>query len=815
MAQDRVVEVTVNTSDAVKEIAELNATLDGLRNREKELKKEAKNGWTQAQREELARNKEQQKAYTREVQVMSKEVQNNIKVQKNLEGSLVSLRAKLSNVTAEYDSLSRAQREGARGKELQQQIKEITTELKGAEEATMRYYRNVGNYANSIGTMFEQNIPQVRSLAMVWKNVAGVWKDAGVQMQATIAGMNTATTVTQKTTAAFKLLKVALVSTGIGAIVVAIGSLVSYLTRTQKGVELANKSLAGISATIDVLLDRLSMLGSAVVKLFTGDFVGAAETAKAAFQGIGKEIREETNTAIQLSEALQNIEKRELALSAKAAASKVQLAELKRIADDTTRSYEEREDAARKALGIEVNLAAEAKAIGEERIANMMAMQKGSKELNDVLSKLGQGIGVDEIIASLGLSESTVKDYEALVGVFNQYQQQVLEFTEKQVEGNNKLNSIRKARTDAEKAALEEMLALEKELDDYITKLGDEYNKRVEKEWKMRLETVVKGSQEEFNLRAEQLRRERDMQLAEENTTNEMRKLIWEKYNQDMRALAEEQNAQELEQMRLAWANKIAEAQLQGQSTLQLELERRKAELDALHQMENETNEEFYARQLQAQQAYADAQKNIADYEVSVQQVKMDAIAKIMGGLSDALGAFGEDSKALAIASKVLALGEIAINTGKAISAGVAAASGVPFPGNLAAIATTVATVLSNVATATQTIKSAKFATGGYVSGAGSGTSDSIPSMLSNGESVNNALSTAMFSPIYSALNQMGGGIPIIPRSASEVGSIAEGEEMLARAVARGVATLHPIVSVEEINRVSDRGTFVNTLGDV
>lgn len=815
MAQDKIVEVKVNTAEAVKEIAQLNATLDGLRNREKELKKEAKNGWTQAQREELVRIKEQQKAYTREVQVMSKEVQNNIKVQKNLEGSLVSLRAQLSNLTAQYDALSRADREGEIGKNLKNQINDITAELKGAEEETMRYYRNVGNYANSIGTMFEQNIPQVRELAMIWRNVAGVWKQAGVEMAGIVATMKAATTVTQGATAAMKLFKVALISTGIGAIVVAIGSLVSYLTRTQEGVEKANKALAGISATIDVLLDRLSMLGSAIVKLFTGDFVGAANTAKAAFQGIGAEIREETNMAIQLSEALQNIEKRELALSAQVAASKVQLAQLKRIADDTTRSYEEREDAARRALGIEINLAAKAKEIGEDRIANMTALAKGSKELNDVLSKLAQGVGVDEIIDKLGLSESTKEDYEQLVDAFNQYQQQVLEFTEKQVEGNNKLNSIRKARTDSEKAAMEEMLAMEKELDDEIARLGDAYNKAVEREWQLRLETLTKGSAEEYNLRAEQLRRERDMQLAEENTTNEMRKLIWEKYNQDMRALAEEQDAQELEQMRLAWSNKIAEAELQGQSTLQLELERRKAELYALHQMEGETNAEFYARQLEAQQAYADAQKNISDYEVSVQQAKMDAIAKIMGGLSDALGAFGEDSKALAIASKVLALGEIAINTGKAISAGVAAASGVPFPGNLAAIATTVATVLSNVATATQTIKSAKFATGGYVSGAGSGTSDSIPSMLSNGESVNNALSTAMFSPIYSALNQMGGGIPIIPRSASEVGSIAEGEEMLARAVARGVAELHPVVSVEEINRVSDRGAFVNTLGDV
>ena len=49
-------------------------------------------------------------------------------------------------------------------------------------------------------------------------------------------------------------------------------------------------------------------------------------------------------------------------------------------------------------------------------------------------------------------------------------------------------------------------------------------------------------------------------------------------------------------------------------------------------------------------------------------------------------------------------------------------------------------------------------AKGGYVSGPGSGTSDSIPAMLSNGESVINAASTAMFAPLLSTINQIGGG---------------------------------------------------------
>lgn len=50
------------------------------------------------------------------------------------------------------------------------------------------------------------------------------------------------------------------------------------------------------------------------------------------------------------------------------------------------------------------------------------------------------------------------------------------------------------------------------------------------------------------------------------------------------------------------------------------------------------------------------------------------------------------------------------------------------------------------------------FASGGLVSGPGTGTSDSILANVSNGESVINANSTALFGPLLSAINQAGGG---------------------------------------------------------
>ena len=347
----KVVEIKVDTAGAVSAIVDAQKAIAKLKEEEKALRNEMKesNEVTDEQRRNLVANKEAQKAYSKQIQVLSKEVQNNVKQQDKKIGSLKNLRAELSNLTAAYDALSREERESARGREMKDKINAITTELKGAEEETQRFYRNVGNYAGSLGSIIANQVPQAQNLTMIWHNVNNVLVDARKQMAVTVTTFNAATTATARLSAGLKMLKIALVSTGIGAIVVALGSLVSYLSRTQKGVELARKAMAGISATIDVLLDRIAMLGSSIVSLFKGDFVDAANTAKSAFQGIGKEIKEETQTAIQLSGALQDIEKREIALSAQMAASKVQLAELKRIADDTTRSYKEREDAAQQA----------------------------------------------------------------------------------------------------------------------------------------------------------------------------------------------------------------------------------------------------------------------------------------------------------------------------------------------------------------------------------------------------------------------------------------------------------------------------------
>lgn len=236
------------------------------------------------------------------------------------------------------------------------------------------------------------------------------------------------------------------------------------------------------------------------------------------------------------------------------------------------------------------------------------------------------------------------------------------------------------------------------------------------------------------------------------------------------------------------------------------------AELEALiarGQLSTQTTEEYEAEILAAKKRSADAQKNTNDAIIKNEQAKAQAMKAITGGLTQLLDTLGESNSAFAKMSKIITLAQIAIDTGKALSAGIASASSMPFPANLAAIATTVATILANVATAISTVKSAKFAEGGKVTGPGTGTSDSIPAMLSNGEFVMTAAATRMFEPLLMTMNNIGRGVPMQVLNSSQTINQAE---MLTDSFESAAREIKPVVSVVEITEAQDRVEMIENL---
>lgn len=880
--QEKILDIKVNYSEAIKAIAEYQAKIDAARNAEKQLKKQLSEGKISRQQynEAMASTKAVIADYNDSIRIINKTVQNQLKQEKEQEGSLRSLRAQLSNLTAEYDALSEAERKGTRGEELKNYINEVTDALKGAEEETQRYYRNVGNYKEAIIDAANANIPFIQQINQMVTSLGGL-KNYLAGMKTEMVAVSASTTGWIKV---LKLLKVALIGTGIGALVVALGSLVAWFTKTQKGVEAANKIMAALGATINVIIDRASKLGSALVNLFTGNFKKAGEDAKAIFSGIGKEIADETKQAWELAEVLNEIDKKEVMLSMSRAANRAEIEKLKKAADDQTLSTQERIKAAEKAAEIEKKDLEIQTELAEARLANTLGYTEMNREVRKLMEQIKSGdITADEVIGKLGLSESTIEDLKTFRDQFNELQELMEDSYGRQTEQQNTLNSIRQEGADkakeakqkeleavraaedamlalvkdkreqarkeieltytrkiedlrislreeenltvkARKAINEQIKSLEQQKNIELQKLSDEeLQKEIDKRTKLislQLESVKEGSEQEYQLRMQQLASQRDAELADKELTEQMKQAITAKYNKQMDDLAmqHEKDVSEKQQeaIRLRMENEIMQMQQSGASELEILQEQASQKLELLNniqQQEGESEQEFLNRKLQAHQEYTDAKKELADKEVEIEQTKLEAIESVTGGLASAFEALGENNKAFAILSKTLALAEIAINTGKALAAGIAQSQSVPFPANIAAIATTVGAILANIATAINTVKSAKFATGGLVTGPGTGTSDSVPAQLSNGESVMTARATSMFAPILSSFNQMGGGVPI---NVAQSSNQSIGEDMLARAVAKGMLMAPaPQVSVEEFTSVANKVKFLESNGNL
>ena len=113
---------------------------------------------------------------------------------------------------------------------------------------------------------------------------------------------------------AMKSLKVAIAATGIGLLLVAITSLTSYFTKTQRGADKLSQAMKGIGAVVDVLIDRFSTFGEGLFAIISGDFSKGFEILKGSVAGLGEEMRKEGQAAIDLEKAQQALEDRQIEL---------------------------------------------------------------------------------------------------------------------------------------------------------------------------------------------------------------------------------------------------------------------------------------------------------------------------------------------------------------------------------------------------------------------------------------------------------------------------------------------------------------------
>jgi len=979
MASDvttKILDIQVSAKDAIDQIAKYRKEVADAMAQQKELKKELEGGIISEK--EYGRNIESTRIFINQqnqaINLLTRQITNQVKEQKAQNGSLVQLRASLSNLTAEYDRLGKAEREGAQGQELKERINEVTKELKSCEEETQRFFRNVGNYPDAAQPLVEQlaklkekmaemeaagkgsgpefdnlkskvqdlesaledvnekgapgltevigKINEVATALVVWKNVS---KELGIENQTVdkiITGLGTALTiyktVTTVATSSTKALTVAQRAFNVAMKANPIGLFVT--------------AVAGAVAAVTAL--------ASIFNIFGGDSAKRKkqfEEEASALEGLGKAYSQEV-------ERLKAMGKNE----AEVLASSVD--NLKRLRDAWTSHYyeaielydldsEEYKNALEKK-----NKSDEEYRDKQEEIANIltkMFAEEGEKQIAEEMERMGMSYSykVTKIRQEMDEWKKLYEMVNKMRGTFNEqgkanFDKRMDEIAERRIselnkEEEKKTEEARKKAVDAakrrreeqeranaelqkemqagedalleilkesldkqleveqrafkrEKKTLEDKLALyktnsqydiqmRKAINDQITALiANHEHKITEIKWaekerqiqiqneiiQAKLDNVKKGTESEkalllekeeaaYKVEKDALQKRIDDGLLSDEQANQLRIEMLISFENKKKEIEEKYAQQSLEQQKIILQNEIEQLDIAetekklhragwrtmtdeemeadrqrklesigGYEAAKLRLEEENAQraYEALlerGQLSTQTDAEWLAEQNAAKEEWLNKQVAINDAYVKNEQAKQQAVRAVTNGLISLLENLGDENSAFAKMAKVITLAQIAIDTGRALSSGIASASALPFPANLAAIATTVATVLANVATAISTVKSAKFATGGKVTGPGTGTSDSIPAMLSNGEYVMTARATKMFEPLLAALNGIGAGVPIQVAGSYES---VDNAEMMTDSFEKAAREIKPVVSVVEITEAQERVDMIENL---
>lgn len=130
------------------------------------------------------------------------------------------------------------------------------------------------------------------------------------------------------------------------------------------------------------------------------------------------------------------------------------------------------------------------------------------------------------------------------------------------------------------------------------------------------------------------------------------------------------------------------------------------------------------------EKAQVDSEKRVTDAKRQLQQQQLGGVQDMFGNMAQAAKAFGKEGFA---AYKALAIAQATVNTASAAIAAYQSVVGIPYVGPVLAPIAAAAAVAAGAAQIAS-IAAQKYATGGLITGPGSGTSDEVPILASNRE---------------------------------------------------------------------------------
>lgn len=182
----------------------------------------------------------------------------------NVREEVVKLIVDGKQVTGSYNELKKSQRE-------------ITKNLRGMQEGTKEYQKEAMKL-NRVNAQLDKVGKNIKGVGHEWKKQTTAFKQGissrvnGLSMYGVSVGditskMGFFTKSMQGSSKAAKLLRVALISTGIGALVVLLGSLITYLSSTQSGMDKITKVTRPLAVIFQRFLGIVQDLGASLFEM--------------------------------------------------------------------------------------------------------------------------------------------------------------------------------------------------------------------------------------------------------------------------------------------------------------------------------------------------------------------------------------------------------------------------------------------------------------------------------------------------------------------------------------------------------------------
>jgi hypothetical protein len=538
---------------AEKAIGEARVKLEALKEAQKGLDKGS---------EAYTKNAIKVKELNAEIRTNERVVIANTKAQKANEGSVEQLRSQLSLVSKQWADLSKDERENSEvGKKLSKSKLQLTEELKRLEKQTGDTRRNVGNYSEGVKEALKESglfsremavINQVTNIynttlntvtstvnrftkvnvdaTQVNNSYAAASEAATAATVAQSAATSTATAASGGFSKALRVLKVALISTGIGAIVVALGSLAAAFFSTQEGSDKLSKALKPLQFIFDRLLGVLQDVGAALLKL---DFKAVWNQIR----GLGSAVSQAAKDGYAFAEATIAIEEAEIKLVKQQGKLNRLFEEQKQIVQDVTKTDDERREAAQKAIeALTESAELEAEIVIKQIQAKKLQLDQNNtdrvakKELATLEAKL------DEIVSNKLRSELRIKNQ------INTLDKQAADQRKRAAEDEQK--AIEDLKKERQKAAEERKKNQQKAAEDAQKAIEEEIKREEslrEQALKSELQYAERLAQEEINaLRQRLLNREITIEQfnkrleEKEIAALEARKVVLEAFEQDV-----------------------------------------------------------------------------------------------------------------------------------------------------------------------------------------------------------------------------------------------------------------------------------------